>query len=205
MRKLGIVLIFFVALAWTGHTFSKNFIVDPDFTRFLEHKGSFALAKDKIWTFFLRMHIILSLLALLSGPIAFLKSSRKKKAVVHKLSGRIYVLSILLNIVPALYVSFFATGGWISIIGFICLNAVWSGTTFLAYKKIRERRVIEHRKWMIRSYAVTLANTSIYILTLIFTSPFGLDYIPSYQIAVWLGWIINLLLAEAIVRRRKQV
>lgn len=205
MRKWGIVFIFLVAVAWTGHTFSKNFIVDPEFTRFLEHKGSLDLAKDEIWTFFLRTHIVLSLLALLSGPVAFLKSSRRKKALLHKLSGRIYVLSILLNILPALYVSFFATGGWISVLGFICLNAVWSGTTFLAYKKIRERRVLEHRKWMIRSYAITLANTSIYILTLIFTSGFGMDYILSYQISVWLGWVMNLILAEGIVRRLKRV
>jgi hypothetical protein len=144
-------------------------------------------------------------LALLSGPVAFLKSSRKKKALLHKFSGRIYVLSILLNILPALYVSFFATGGWISVLGFICLNAVWSGTTFLAYKKIRDRRVLEHRKWMIRSYAITLANTSIYILTLIFTSRFGMAYILSYQISVWLGWVMNLILAEGIVRRIKRV
>ncbi|WP_299742313.1 DUF2306 domain-containing protein [Rossellomorea sp. y25] len=202
MRRVSFLFLLIIVLAWFGHTFSKNFIVDPDFSRFLEHKGSFELLENHLWTFFLRTHIILSLVALCAGPIALLKRSRKGTATLHKYAGRFYVLSIFLNAIPALYVSFYATGGWISFLGFLCLNVVWTGTTYLAYKKIRQGKVADHKRWMTRSYAVTLANTSIYILTLALNSGAGLDYIVSYQISVWIGWFLNLIIAEGIIKRR---
>jgi uncharacterized membrane protein len=205
MKRLSFIILCIIVFAWFGHTFSKNFIVDPEFSRFLTHKGSFELMENHLWTFFLRTHIILSLIALCAGPVAFLKKSRKGPATLHKYAGRFYVLSIYLNALPALYVSFYATGGWISTLGFLCLNAIWTGTTFLAYKNIRQRKVADHRRWMTRSYAVTLANTSIYILTLLFTSAAGLEYILSYQMAVWLGWILNLLIAEGILKKRRNL
>jgi len=199
VKKSLMVFMFFVAIAWFGHTFSKNFIVDPAFTKFLAHKGSFHLLQNKLWFWFLRAHIFLSLLALISGPIAFLKSTRKKNKALHRLIGKIYMVAIFLNCIPALYVSFYATGGWSSTIAFILLNGAWISTTYIAYKEVRARKIQKHKEWMVRSYSITLANTTIYVLTLIFHNGLGLGYILSYQIAVWSSWMLNLCIAQGII------
>jgi uncharacterized membrane protein len=200
MKKVGTVILFIIAIAWFGHTFSKNFIVDPQFTKFLAHKDYLKLGEDWVWVLTLRIHILLALIALLSGPIAFLKKTRNGRKTIHRIVGKVYVLSVFINIFPALYVSFFATGGWISTTGFILLDLAWLITTYIAYQSIRNKNIGKHKKWMVRSYAVTLANTSIYIITLLLNSGIGIEYVASYQCAVWLGWILNLLIAQLIIK-----
>ncbi|MFS3927076.1 hypothetical protein CHN50_04060 [Priestia aryabhattai] len=199
MKKLLIVLTFFIAVAWFGHTFSKNFIVDPTFTKFLQYKGSLDLLQNSIWLICLRLHIVLSLLALIIGPIAFLKSTRSKNKVIHRTVGKVYIISIFINFFPGLFVSFYATGGLISTIGFICLNVAWFYTTYQAYRTIKAKRIQLHKEWMIRSYSLTLANTTIYVVTLLLNKALQLDYILSYQVAVSISWIVNLLIAQFIV------
>lgn len=200
MKKLMVGILFFIAIAWFGHTFSKNFIVDPAFTSFLEKKGTLDLIQNTLWTVLLRIHIILALAALLAGPLAFLKSTRKRTKAFHRMIGKIYVLAVFLNFIPGLYVAFYATGGWISTVGFIILDTVWLITTYKAFSLAKNRKISEHKRWMIRSYAVTLANTSIYILTMIFTNGAGLEYEPGYRIAVWGSWVLNLMIAELLIR-----
>nr|WP_245548515.1 DUF2306 domain-containing protein [Gracilibacillus lacisalsi] len=66
----------------------------------------------------IRLHIIFAIISLITGPLGVIKKLRIKSIQFHRWNGRVYVLSILLNFIPGVYVSFFATGGWLSTIGF---------------------------------------------------------------------------------------
>jgi uncharacterized membrane protein len=200
-NKIIRMLIIIIPFMWVLHTLSKNFMVDPNFQRFLSQKDGL-LANESLWVMMIRIHIILAIISLIAGPLGIIKSIRAKSLKFHRWNGRIYVLSIVLNYIPGLYVSFFATGGWLSTLGFLILNTLWIATTILGYSYIKKRQVLAHSQWMVRSFFLSFANMIIYIIVAITHNVLNLSYDTSYTIAVWLCWILNLSLAELFIRRK---
>ncbi len=201
-RKTIMITMSIIAFMWIMHTVSKNFMVDPQFTSFLSNKVA-ELPNENIWIVMIRIHIILAIIALITGPIGLSRTIRKKRPSVHCWNGRLYVATILLNMIPGYYVSFFANGGLWSIIGFFILNTLWLITTWNGYRTIRMKKVMVHRKWMIRSFFLTFANLTIYIVVTIFHHGLNFEYGISYSIAVWSACILNLILAEFVIRKTK--
>ena len=199
MKKAAYWLILFVSILWVLHTISKNFIVDPQFNRFLSMKQN-ELFNKSLWFMMIRVHIVLAVIALITGPIALSKKIRVKSLFMHRWMGRIYVGSIVLNYIPSFYVSFYATGGILSTIGFIILNTLWLFSTLKGLWLGKAKKMVLHSRWMIRSYALSLANMTIYILVTIFNKVLDLEYEVSYMLAVWLCSILNLTLAEFTIR-----
>lgn len=138
-QKIGIILLV-ISMMWVLHTFSKNYIVDPSFEKFISRKDQI-LTDERLWILMIRIHILLAIISLITGPLGIIKALRDKSRSFHRWNGRLYVLSILLNFIPGVYVSFFATGGWISVIGFLILNALWLGTTLLGFYYIKRKKL----------------------------------------------------------------
>lgn len=67
MKKFYAVSILFITTMWVLHTWSKNFIVDPNFTTFLANKDQI-LANESLWVIMIQIHIILAIISLLTGP-----------------------------------------------------------------------------------------------------------------------------------------
>lgn len=196
--KGSIVLISFM---WVFHTFSKNFMADPNLEKFIARKDQI-LTNESLWLWMIRLHISLAIISLVTGPLGMIKAIRTRSRTFHRWNGRLYILSIILNFIPGVYVSFFATGGWPSTIGFLILNTLWLGTTILAYLSIKRKKVILHSQWMMRSFFLSFANMTIYIIVAITHNLMNVSYEHSYTIAVWLCWIINLLIAEFIIKKQ---
>jgi uncharacterized membrane protein len=200
-RKLPITILTIISVMWVMHTLSKNFVVDPSFQKFLSKKDELP-TNQMLWLLMIRVHIILAIITLLTGPLGIMKRLRLKSLTFHRWNGRAYVLSIVLNYIPGLYVSFFATGGWSSIIGFLILNTLWLITTIFGYIFIKRKDVLRHSQWITRSFFLSFANMIIYIIVAI--THYGLDfsYGLSYTIAVWISWIFNLTIAEIVIRKK---
>ena len=188
-------------MMWVLHTFSKNYIVDTSFEKFISRKDPI-LTDERLWILMIRIHILLAIISLITGPLGIIKALRDKSRSFHRWNGRLYVLSILLNFIPGFYVSFFATGGWISVIGFLILNTLWLGTTLLGFYYIKRKEVILHSQWITRSFFLSFANMTIYIIVVIAHYLMNFDYENSYTIAVWLSWSLNLLIAEFMIRKK---
>ncbi|WP_144937562.1 DUF2306 domain-containing protein [Paenibacillus sp. 32O-W] len=201
MKKTIGITILIIPIMWVLHTFSKNFMIDPVFEKFISNKD-LILADPSLWIFMIRIHILLAILSLLTGPLGVIRRIRVKSIRFHRWNGRLYVLSILLNFIPGVYVSFFATGGWPSTIGFLILNTLWLGTTILGYWYIKRRQVILHSRWITRSFFLCFANMTIYIIVAIAHNAMNFSYGTAYTIAVWLSWVLNLLIAELIIRQK---
>lgn len=199
--KVLTVILFIVSLLWFMHTLSKNFMIDPVFAKFLSKKDA-VLSNLPLWTMMIRVHIILALVALLTGPIGLIKRLRINSPAWHRWNGRIYLYAILLNFIPSLYVSFFATGGIFSSIGFFILDTLWLLTTVLGVSSIKKKNVQMHSRWMIRSFFLSFANMTIYVFVAITHYGLHLPYGISYSIAVWACWIVNLALAEIVIRKK---
>ena len=199
MRKIAFPLVLFVSIMWVLHTVTKNFVVDPQLGDFLSMKSD-EPSNKQLWIVTIRFHIAFAVIALITGPIALSRKIRIKLLLMHRWAGRIYVGSIALNYIPSLYASFYATGGLPSTIGFFILNTLWLVSTLRGLWFARMKKSKLHSEWMVRSYVLSLANMTIYILVTIFHRVLDLEYEFSYTLAVWLCSILNLTLTELIIR-----
>lgn len=140
--------------------------------------------------------------ALLTGPFQFLPGLRSRRPSLHRGIGRVYVAACLMGALSGAVLAAGARTGLPSTIGFGLLAAAWLATTWRAYDAARNRRIAEHRRWMIRSFALTFAAVTLRLyLPLAFVSPWG--YAATYRVISFACWIPNLLLAEVWLARWK--
>ena len=165
----------------------------------LSSKSSELLA-NVLWNTAFYTHIIFGGIALLIGWLQFNTRLRLRNLSTHRTIGKIYIVSVIISSLAGIGLGFFATGGFVTSMGFICLGIIWFTTTLLAYLKIRNMQVEQHRRLMIYSYAACFAAVTlrIWLPLLIIISR---DFIVAYTIVAWLCWVPNLLVANLIVRR----
>jgi uncharacterized membrane protein len=158
------------------------------------------LLADPIWNIGFYTHIFLGGLALLIGWTQFSSKFRNKNLALHRVTGKIYVVSALVSSATGIYIGIFATGGLIPSMGFICLGVIWFYTTLMAYIYIRNKQILQHQKTMIYSYAACFAGVTLRLWLPVLTSIFG-NFITAYTIVAWLCWVPNLLVAYLITMR----
>jgi uncharacterized membrane protein len=144
-------------------------------------------------------HAIFSSIALLCGPWQFLPLLRQRWLAVHRWIGRIYCCAVLFGWLASLPIAAHAQAGAVSSAGFLTLGFFWIGFTAAGYFTIRSGKVVAHRRWMIRSFALTAAAITlrIYLPLLPLT---GLSFSTSYRIIAWTCWVPNLFVAEWLLR-----
>ena len=119
----------------------------------------------------------------------------------HRWMGRLYVACVALGGAAALVMARTAQGGMVTTIGFGLLGVGWLLTTGLAWRAILARDQIEHRRWMIRSYALTYAGVMLR-LQIPLGMALGIDFIAAYKVISFAAWVPNLIFAEWWLRRR---
>lgn len=174
------------------------FAVDRRFG--LLQSKSAALLADAFWNIAFYTHITLGGLALVIGWTQFIVKWRERNLSRHRSIGKLYVVSVLSSALAGIYIAFYATGGIIPSLGFVCLGAVWFSTTLRAYLTIRKGSISEHQKMMIYSYAACLAAVTLRIYLPIFIALFH-NFNKGYSLVAWLCWIPNLIVADYIVRK----
>ncbi|MBV8682837.1 MAG: DUF2306 domain-containing protein, partial [Caulobacteraceae bacterium] len=139
--------------------------------------------------------------ALLIGPFQLVRRLRTARPTLHRWMGRTYVMCCLAGGAAGLVLAFGARTGPVSTAGFGSLAVVWITATSLAWRAALGRRFAEHRRWMIRSYALTFAAVTLRTyLPFAFLIPWGYDNV--YRVISFLCWVPNLIFAEIYLRRR---
>lgn len=150
------------------------------------------------------LHIFSSVFILFAGAFLFSKTIIKKYRQLHRWSGKIYVLLLLLISAPTgMVMAFYANGGWPAKISFLILCPLWWYCTYMGYRKIRQKKIKEHEVWMIRSYALTLSAVSLRIYQMLLGGTGIFDLETQYIFVSWVSWVGNLVVAEVIIRRSK--
>jgi uncharacterized membrane protein len=147
----------------------------------------------------LSLHALGGAIALLAGPLQFVPRFRESSWNRHRLLGWIYCGAVLLGWCASVWIAPHAQTGWIAASGFLTLGAAWIVTTGLAVRFILRGDAITHRRWMIRSYALSAAAITLRIylpLSFVFHVPFSI----AYPAIAWLCWIPNALAAEVYLR-----
>lgn len=175
------------------------FVFDDDFG-LLASKSDELLA-NVLWNIGFYGHILLGGLALLIGWVQFSKKLRNANLKRHRTIGKIYVAAALISGVCGFFIAFYANGGLITTIGFMCLAILWLFSTLKAYFAVRKGDLQLHQGMMIYSYAACFAAVTLRIWLPLLSMVFQ-DFTIAYRIVAWLCWVPNMVFAYLWVRRK---
>lgn len=152
------------------------------------------------------IHILSGTVFMLLGPLQFIPSIRRHRPKRHRVTGRVFLVCGLIAAATGLGVEFVfpLRGGYFKRAAMVLFSLAMLATLILAWRAAVRRRIDRHRAWVVRGYAIGLA-----------LSTTRLYFIPAYLIngnptefeaatVTWLGFCINCLVAEWIVRRSRR-
>jgi uncharacterized membrane protein len=143
-------------------------------------------------------HFLGGSVAIVLGALQMSTLLRKKFTALHRWTGRVYLLAVLMSGCAGLEMSLIATGGWVAKLGFATMALLWLITGLCAYVSIRKGNVVAHRNWMMRNYALTFAAVTLRIYLGITLGLLQMDFLLVYPFISWACWVPNLLLAQWI-------
>ncbi|ALS21986.1 MULTISPECIES: DUF2306 domain-containing protein [Paenibacillus] len=203
-RQTFYKLIACVSMIYILYVLVNNFVVDPGAETFLSHKAGLEYElKPRIWLMVMYIHAGFACIAMGSGLINCSRRSYEKHRGFHRVNGCVYVSSVLIAVLTSGYMAPYATGGKISSIGFNVLNILWLVITATALVHIFKKRILQHRRWMIRSYAFCYTNMLIHLLTFVFHQIIGFAYVTSYTIGLYGSMVLLMIAPEVLFRVKK--
>lgn len=117
----------------------------------------------------------------------------------HRWAGRVYVIACLTGAVAGLALAVTSPAGPVASLGFGLLAVLWFATTALAWRKVVAGEYAQHRRWVIRSLALTFAAVTLRIMIPV-SMINGLDFAVAYPAIAFLCWVPNLILMELWLR-----
>jgi uncharacterized membrane protein len=140
--------------------------------------------------------------ALALGLAQFLPHFRARWPGLHRWSGRIYALAVLTGGLSGLAMALgIIAERPVAGLGFGVLALLWLAVTANGVRLAIAGRIVEHRRWMIRSYALTLAAVTLRLMLPVMMLAGGMEYVQTTVFVAWACWVPNLILAEAWLRR----
>jgi hypothetical protein len=163
-------------------------------------------------------HIFTASVATVAGLAQLWPWLRRKYPVAHRWTGRAYFfLGVFPSSVLAIPVIMMAPFGISNQASLVVLDALWMITAVAGYRSARQRRFADHRKWMIRNYALTFAS----IASRFWTPIVAIAMVPEmsgvgYQgdsngigalhdvasASAWLGLVVTMVVVEGYLQRR---
>ena len=197
--KKKILWVLFAVLAVLIGLYPLKYLLSGGKVGILNGKPDWLL-NSEVWNISFYTHIVFGGVALLIGWLQFNTKLRLKKAHIHKIVGKIYVVSVLLSAASGFYIALFADQGLWASLGFSCLAIIWFSTTLMAYVTVRNKAYVKHQNMMIYSYSACFAAVTLRIWLPILIVIIG-SYGTAYLIVAWLSWIPNMCVAYLIVKR----
>ncbi len=154
----------------------------------------------------LPFHIAGGSLALFMGLPQFWMGLRNRYMHVHRWTGRLYLLGVLVGSIGAFLMATMPNNGisWGFAVGLFGLAVAWVTTTGMAYISIIRRKYLMHKEWMIRSYIVTFAFITFRIFSdYVPYQTWNLDYAQYMTAMMWVSWVFPLLAFEVALQSRK--
>jgi uncharacterized membrane protein len=151
------------------------------------------------------LHVVGATVYCVLGAFQFVPSLRRTRPRWHRVGGRILIPMGLVAAASGLWMTAAydlpaADGGQLPIIRWF-FGLAMIAALILGFVMVRRRDFGAHRAWMIRAYAIGLgAGTQVFTTVPIVLATGPLDT-TTKTIAMTAGWVINLAVAEWIIRR----
>lgn len=147
-------------------------------------------------------HALTAATALLVVPWQLWPQQRARRPGLHRWTGRVYVVACLAAGATGLVLAFGAATGPVSTAGFGLLSIAWMYTTAMGWRMALRRDFTAHRRWMIRSFALTFAAVTLRLYVPVAVA-LPIDFADGYRAISFLCWVPNLLVAELWLRRER--
>ena len=156
------------------------------------------------WSLF--VHSLGGVLFGLLGPVQFAGVLQRRFGRLHRLTGRVFVAAGLVLALSSLrlLVEFPAPSTWILTASRLAAGAGLAAALITALMAVRRRDIARHRAWMIRAYAIGMGAATISFIMLPIYLING-ELVKGYasDLLFVLSWVINLSIAEWVIRRTK--
>ncbi|MEV4560085.1 DUF2306 domain-containing protein [Kitasatospora sp. NPDC049285] len=189
---LGVVFLLAAAIALLS---ARYFALDPD--SFLPEQRDTYLAHEVPLLF----HIGGGTGALLLGPCQFLPRLRARRPAVHRVLGRLFALFAAATGVGGLLLTPYGLFRPAAPLGFAALAVGVLTTVTLGVTAARRGRIARHRVWMVRCYALIFTGVT-FRLWLMLLGAAGVPFEQAYVSGAWAAWLLNLAVAERLLRPR---
>src|SRR5687768_12313762 len=136
------------------------------------------------------LHLGAAAIAMTVGPFQLHNRLRTRFTRLHRFSGRLYVAGVFVGSLASIALAMESQGGDLAHAGFLALGILWLGTTAEALRRILAGDISGHRRWMVRSWALTFAAVTLRFYLPV-TMVMGLPYQASYAVIAWLCWVPN--------------
>ncbi len=147
-------------------------------------------------------HVYSAIFVLLAGFTQFNNQLLRHYPKVHKVLGYLYVGVVLLLAAPSgVFIGWFANGGLFPQISFVTLGILWFWFTLKAILCIFKKDLLNHRKFMYRSFALACSAITLRLWKVILVYLFHPAPMDVYQIVAWIAWVPNLLFAEWLIKK----
>jgi Predicted membrane protein (DUF2306) len=154
-----------------------------------------------LWIFY--VHVFSSIFVLVAGFSQFDDYLLLHLPKTHRAVGKMYVFVVLGFAAPSgFFIGLFANGGFFSKISFTLLAMLWFFFTFNGLRYIKNKKVVDHKKMMLRSFALAFSAITLRFWKVILVYLYQPNPMDLYQIIAWLGWIPNLLFIEYYIFKK---
>jgi uncharacterized membrane protein len=155
------------------------------------------------------VHIVSVTVYSLLGALQFVPGLRRGRPSWHRIAGRILVPAGLLVALTGLWMTVFYArppgDGESLVVVRLLVGSAMLASIALAVGAIKRRDFASHGAWMTRGYAIAVgAGTQVFTIlpwVLIFGPIGAADELPR-TVLMTAGWVINLAVAEFVIRRR---
>jgi uncharacterized membrane protein len=152
------------------------------------------------------IHILAALPFSILGAFQLAPGFRKRRPVLHRSLGRWVMVVGLATGLSGLYMTLFypfspQLQGPLLLIARLLVGTGMVLSIFLAWYSIRQRNIKEHRAWMLRAYALAQGAGTQVIVFLPWTLLLGKAEGLTRDMLMTVAWVINLALAEWLIRK----
>ena len=192
-----------VAIAFIAFSVPPYLTLDPSMSRIPQPEG-FAAHYP-----LLVAHVLFGTVAMLTCCFQIWPWFRQRYPATHRMIGRVYVFG---GVIPAgligLTIGAASPFGPTLQVSNVLLATLWLAFTIAGLRMARRGRLVEHRRWMIRSFTLTLSVITnrvwaviavVVLMPQLSTTFEGNETMMVQTIAGltgWLGWVVPLLFAE---------
>lgn len=169
---------------------------------------------DLMWTA-LVVHVPSAATAMILGALQLVPRIRERRHVHRRIGRAFLVVGTLAFVVTGIPLALTTPSGDLTRFGVLVPALLWPVVAVAGFRAIRHRDVVRHREWMIRLYALTFFALTARLVTpllLLAQVPvmqrrYAGDVPSAVEASIpygqWLGWIIDLAVAEWIIRRTR--
>ena len=176
--------------------------------------GATLVTRSGVFHVLLVVHVVTAGVAILLGGAQLVPRIRARRHV-HRWLGRVFLgLGSVAFVVTGLPLALTAESAFARV-GLTVPVLLWPVLAVTGWRAIRRRDVAAHRAWMTRLYALTFfavtARMVVPLLLLLqlpwilttYDGDVGRVVDRTVPVGQWLGWIIDLAVAEGALRRRR--